>query len=425
MDNYSKRIFFDYFPENLERFKNQLLNISNHFDDFIFLNSNSNVSNCDYQIVCAFQSSEKFEGNSINNLVEFYEESKDFIFGNISYDLKDELFGLNSSKKPKVDFGKISFFVPKYLVFIKDGAVEIGVKNESDFKKFQELLLQSTNKNDQKIQEEHFSPNKAIYLEKFEQVKNHIRLGNIYEMNLCVEFSGRKKLDMVNLYKNLNEISKASYSGLYKQSENWLACSSPELYLQKTGPTIITKPIKGTIKRGENEIEDAKLKHELLNSEKERNENVMIVDLARNDLSIIAEKASVRVSKLFNIESFLQVHQMVSTIECKLKEDLHPIKAIENTFPMASMTGVPKKRALEIIENIEGFNRGLYSGSIGFFKPNGDFVFNVVIRSILYHQSSFKYTFSVGSAITDKCDAEQEFEECMLKAKALKLVIQN
>ena len=196
-------------------------------------------------------------------------------------------------------------------------------------------------------------------------------------------------------------------------------CASPEQYLQKTGNKIISKPIKGTIKRSSEFEEDELLKAKLFNSEKDKSENVMIVDLVRNDFSKCAEKGSVKVDELFGVYSFPQVHQMISTVSARLKAGVSGVSAIKSSFPMGSMTGAPKIKAMELIEKEEVFKRGLYSGSVGYFNPEGDFNFNVVIRSLFYSPELTQLSFAIGGAITDGSNALDEYEESLLKAKAI------
>ena len=221
----------------------------------------------------------------------------------------------------------------------------------------------------------------------------------------------------------LNEISPTPFSCYYKQQDKYLISASPERFLKKVKDKIISQPIKGTIKRGLDKNEDSLLRDKLYNDPKERAENVMIVDLVRNDLSRTAKKGSVKVDELFGIYEFSQVFQMISTITSKVEDDTNIIDIIKNAFPMGSMTGAPKVRAMELIEEFEKSKRGLYSGSVGFITPNNDFDFNVIIRSILYNQSRNYVSFTVGGAITSLADPEKEHEECMLKAEAMITVL--
>jgi para-aminobenzoate synthetase component 1 len=260
----------------------------------------------------------------------------------------------------------------------------------------------------------HIKPtiSKDQYLEKVNALKQHIQQGDIYEINFCITFEAYDVcIDPINIYQKLNSISKAPYSALGKFDKQYIIASSPELFLSKKGNSLITKPIKGTAKRGLKQEDDNLLKVSLQNNLKERNENVMIVDVARNDLSRLAKKGSVKVDKLFDIESYEQVHQMVSTISCELKNDVSFEEIMKATFPMASMTGAPKIRAMELIDEYELYNRGPYSGALGYINENGDFDLNVLIRSIFYDEEKQYLSFTVGSAITAMCNPEEEYEE--------------
>jgi para-aminobenzoate synthetase component 1 len=265
---------------------------------------------------------------------------------------------------------------------------------------------------------------KEEYIKKVNALKQHIQQGDIYEINYCITFEAQNvTINPLTIYQKLNNISKASYAALVKFDKQYIISSSPELFLKKQDKKLITKPIKGTAKRGKTEEEDVVMKKELHSNLKERTENVMIVDVARNDLSRIAKKGTVKVDKLFAIESFQQVHQMVSTVSCEPQDCTSFDDIIKATFPMASMTGAPKIRAMELIDEYELYNRGPYSGALGYIDENGDFDLNVLIRSIFYDEEKHYLSFTVGSAITSMCNAEDEYEECLLKAKAMMEVL--
>jgi len=197
-------------------------------------------------------------------------------------------------------------------------------------------------------------------------------------------------------------------------------CCSPERFIHKQNHEIISQPIKGTSKRGADPTQDELLKVALKNNQKEQAENVMIVDLVRNDLGKVAIPGTVNVDELCGIYTLKTVHQMISTISATLKENLLFSEIIKASFPMGSMTGAPKIRAMEIIEELEFFSRGLYSGSVGYISPDGNFDFNVVIRSILYNSTTKALLYPAGGAITANSDIAKEFEECLLKAKTMK-----
>jgi para-aminobenzoate synthetase component 1 len=219
-------------------------------------------------------------------------------------------------------------------------------------------------------------------------------------------------------------ISPNPFAALYRLHDRYLLCASPERFICKKGLRISSQPMKGTIKRDlSNKSEDEKLKEELKASAKDQSENVMVVDLVRNDLSRICNDGSVKVDELFGIYSYPQVHQMISTINGELKEDILFSEIIEATFPMGSMTGAPKYRVMQLIDEYEEGARGIFSGSVGYVDENGDFDFNVVIRSMMYNASSKYLSYQVGSGITFYSDPEMEWEECLLKGQAIKKVL--
>jgi para-aminobenzoate synthetase component 1 len=260
---------------------------------------------------------------------------------------------------------------------------------------------------------------KGDYIRKVNALKQEIQNGNIYEINYCIEFfCENAEIDPFSVFLQLNELAKAPYSILLKEQDDYIISASPELFLKKEGDHLSTKPIKGTIRRSDNPEEDLALKHELETNLKERTENVMAVDVARNDLSRVAQKGSVHVNKLYNIETFETVHQMVSTVSCTIKNASFEV-IMDATFPMASMTGAPKLRAMQLIDGYEDFSRNFYSGAMGLIDKKGDYTLSVIIRSIFYNQKTKNLSIAVGGAITYLSNPEQEYEECLLKAKTM------
>jgi len=261
---------------------------------------------------------------------------------------------------------------------------------------------------------------KQTYLQHLNLLKEQIQLGTIYEINYCTQFKAQvNELDVMNVFKRLMQLSDVPYNYLIKLNHDYVLCCSPETFLKKQNNTLITKPIKGTIRRGQNTNEDTKLKEELQNSLKDKTEHVMAVDVARNDFSIIAQRGTVHVNNLYNIESFKTVHQMVTEVECSLDNQTSFENIIKATFPMASMTGAPKQSAMNLIDQTEQFNRNYYSGSFGFIEANGNFDLPVVIRSLFYNEISKELSFSVGGAITYLSNPMEELEECLLKAQTM------
>jgi para-aminobenzoate synthetase component 1 len=260
----------------------------------------------------------------------------------------------------------------------------------------------------------------STYLQRAHRVKKHIQRGDIYEMNLCQEWSADQELASPwDAFVRLHHFTQPPYAALVKAGEFHVICGSPELFLKRRGDQLISSPIKGTIRRGRTPEEDDALAQQLQNDPKERGENVMICDLVRNDLSRIAKPGSVHVPELFGIHRFESVHQMISTVQCTLRDDVTTEAILRATFPMGSMTGAPKVRAMEIIDELEASRRGVYSGSVGFFQPNGDFDLNVVIRSLLYNAATPRISMHVGGAITSLSDPTSEYAECLLKADAM------
>lgn len=358
---------------------------------------------------------------SLNTLREMLAQcAKSYVFGALSYDLKNEIYPLKSSNQDRTDFPDILFFVPEYVVRFEREEY-LFVQGEPDEKALDFLNRLIEEETDQGFirQQISFRENltKDQYLQKVTSLKSHIQRGDIYEVNFCQEYFANNCdiKDSLDTYFKLNSITKAPFSSFFSCEEFTVYCGSPERYIKKEGERLISQPIKGTAPRKEDPEEDQKQKVKLLNDPKERAENVMIVDLVRNDLSKVAKKKSVQVDELFGIYTFETVHQMISTISCDLRENVSFTDILHATFPMGSMTGAPKLRAMELIESHENFKRGLYSGSIGYIDPKGDFDFNVVIRTVIHNQLTKTLSCAVGSAITVNSDPEQEYEECQVK----------
>ena len=369
---------------------------------------------------------------AFESLKNFHVEKEDWIFGFLTYDLKNEIEDLESNNEDHLAFPSIHFFQPRYLFTCDGKQLQAGFlpkidSEESVLKLAGEIISGPVSSRDD-FPGSAITPReeKAAYISSIEKIKQHIQRGDIYEMNYCVEFFSEDALISPSVtYRHLNEISPMPFSCFYKRMDQYLLCASPERFIAKRGNKIISQPIKGTARRGSSSGEDAALKAELFSNEKERSENVMIVDLVRNDLSVTAAKGSVHVEELFGIYSFRQLHQMISTVVSEVREGVHWTEVIKHAFPMGSMTGAPKIRAMQLIEEFESSKRGLYSGAAGYVTPEGDFDFNVVIRSILYHETKKYLSFMVGSAITINSDAEKEYAECMLKAKAMLQVLEE
>lgn len=418
-------------------FKQRLFRWSQQFETIVWLDSNnyeqqySSFDGC--LAVDEFTSIKTDSQNAFEKLKEYQSYTKDYIFGYISYDVKNDVEKLTSTNFDGLGFDDLFFFQPQKLIFIKGNTVEfhylkmIDDEIEEDFEEISSYnfqpKLKSKNTNDLKIK---LRIHKDEYHQRVNSVLNHIQQGNIYEANFCQEFYAENAtINPFEIYEHLNEISEPPFATFLKLEHQYLLSATPERYLKKENTKIISQPIKGTAKRLINKIDDKKTAFDLARDEKERSENIMIVDLIRNDLSKTAKKGSVQVEQLCKVYSFKQVHQMISTIVSEIETTTHPVDVIKDTFPMGSMTGAPKVSAMKIIEELEETKRGLYSGTVGYFTPNGDFDFNVIIRSILYNAEKKYVSYSVGGAITAKSIPEKEYEECLLKAKAMKYVLLN
>jgi para-aminobenzoate synthetase component 1 len=433
------RNFYPFPVENIEVFKVQLLALSERVKHFCYLDSN-NYPNYPYSTFGSFFAIDAIDsiavnGNCLEQLEELQSKHNDWLFGFLNYDLKNEIEpNLHSAKIDNIQNPLLHFFVPKYLVKIENDKVEVGVnfvfehESESalyDFKKLISFTESRTTHNSRLTTKIKNRITKHDYISTIENIKQDIQLGDIYEMNFCQEFYAENaEIHPVEVFKKLNQLSKAPFSSFFKNEETYLMCASPERFLKRQNNTLISQPIKGTRKRLQDKKQDNLLKQQLFFDEKERSENVMIVDLVRNDFSKIAIKNSVEVEELFGIYSFEQVHQMISTVSCKIENSLSFSEIIKAVFPMGSMTGAPKIAAMQLIEKYESTKRGLFSGAVGYITPKGNFDFNVVIRSILFNSKNKYISIQAGSAITIDCDAEKEYEECLLKAKAMLHVLE-
>lgn len=420
-----------------EIFKKKLLYWAQQYDDVVWIDSNNHLGKySSYDAILAvdaFTSLRTDYINAFDKLSEYQNTTNDWVFGYLTYELKNAIEDLESNNYDGLGFPDLYFFQPKKLFFLKDNNVEIQylkmVDDEIDNDLMNIMNCQSELCEDQ-VKEKQIKIKLRIhkddYFTKVNQMLAHIQRGDIYEANFCQEFyAENSQIDPLETFNRLNNISKPPFATFLKFEDKYLLSASPERYIKKEGVRVISQPIKGTAKRSENLDEDAKLASDLAKDEKEHSENIMIVDLVRNDLSQTAKKGSVKVEELCKVYSFLQVHQMVSTISSEVAKETLPVDLLKTTFPMGSMTGAPKISAMKIIEDLEETKRGLYSGSVGYFAPNGDFDFNVIIRSILYNATKEYVSYSVGSAITAKSDPLKEYEECLVKAKAMREVLEN
>jgi len=408
-----------------------LLNWARQFSIFCFLdNRNYQSAFHEYECLLAAGSIKELErnaGSAFGDLKEFSASNKDWLFGHFAYDLKNETEKLFSRNPDPIGFPDLYFFIPEILIELNHAGIKIGVAGHNHQQILDHILAQpdtmSSKKSLPDIKER---ISHKDYLKTIEKIREHILYGDCYELNFCQEFYAENcDIDPFCTYSMLGLHSPMPFSAFYRHQGRYLLCASPERYLKKKGNLLLSQPIKGTASRIPAHARlDEEEKQRLYNSKKDRSENIMIVDLVRNDLSRICVEGSVQVKELCGIYSFPQVHQMISTISGTLPDEVSWTEAIRVSFPMGSMTGAPQKRAMELIEAYEKSRRGIFSGALGYCTPEKDFDFNVVIRSILYNESSQYLSYQAGSAITFNSDAEKEYEECLLKASAIKKTLQ-
>jgi len=411
------------------KFKQQALLWANQFDTLCYLDSNEyhhdTYSTCEALVAVSAvrELTVTHTGKGgFEQLKDLVNTRKSWLFGFLTYDLKNDIEQLESRNSDGIGMPVLHFFQPKYVIQIFDKKVVIhSDENDSEDIFYQ---IKNTSINFDLNKKTNITVQARIpkneYLNIVEKIRQHIIEGDLYEMNFCQEFYAENTdIEPLAMFFRLNELSKAPFSSFYKKNNQYLLCASPERFLKKQGQQLISQPIKGTIRRGSTAAEDAELQAILRSSTKDRAENVMIVDLVRNDLTRSSRTGTIRVEELFGIYPFEQVNHMISTVISTLRENVHAVDAIRNAFPMGSMTGAPKVMSMQLIEQYEQTRRGLYSGAVGYFTPEGDFDFNVVIRSMLYNASSRYLSFQVGGAIVYDSVPEREYEECLLKAKAM------
>lgn len=391
-----------------------------------FLDSNDHQEGwTDFDCLIGWGSKQVFrpEENCFTSFQAFLDNNPGWKIGFLGYDLKNETEALSSENADPMAFPALCFFVPSHLLILKGTTLRILSDTDparlfDEIGRISPLTAPEASPSLPQIEQR---TSRDDYLNTVAKIRRHIIDGDVYELNYCLDFyAGNYLCDPGELFLRLNRQAPAPFASFLKMGSQYILCASPERFLRKTGNKIISQPIKGTIRRGSTPAEDKELKIALRSSEKEMAENVMIVDLVRNDISRSAVPGSVRVTELFGIRSFRHWHQMVSTVEGIIKPELRPVEIIRNAFPMGSMTGAPKIMAMKLIERYEQFRRGAYSGALGYFTPDGDFDLNVIIRTMCYDSDKKHLSFPAGSAITHDAIAENEYEECLLKAKAIR-----
>jgi len=420
-------IDFPYQGFSKEEFIIKALNWADTQSHFAYFNSNDiSYPKNGFRHVLAIGANDKLEycaGSVFDGLRAFHkrieqsDQINDWLVGYLGYDLKNETERLESNNHDLLEFPETQFFNPEHVLLFQGDKVEI-LSTQIDL--IDTILSVNVSHNKNELSQPTNSVAKTDYLTNVERLREHIEEGDCYEINYCQEFHGEVNMfNPVGLYQSLNEISPNPFSCLQKFDDHYIVSASPERFMKQNGSTIVSQPIKGTRPRSDNANEDIRLKTDLRNDPKELAENMMIVDLVRNDLARTAKTGSVKVEEIFGIYSFPQVHQMISTITSEMRGGFDQIDVIEKAFPMGSMTGAPKIKVMELIEQYENTKRGPFSGAAGFFNGSESFDFNVLIRSIFINKETNTYSFQVGGAITYDSIPEKEYEECMVKAKAI------
>ena len=421
--------------DNPPTFKVQILHWINQFEVCTFLDNHA--YNSPYAALDCIAATSPSSFIALDNvqptaLDQFIKSNKgNWIFAHFNYEYHN--ITKRNAKPNLTGFPLAYLYTPAVVIELSGNNVTIQTEHESQELIFEQIQAQATTYNFSAPNQIHATRSSAIkaqipkadYIHNIEKILALIRRGDFYEMNYCQAFEvDHLPAHPVNVYTYLTAVSPTPFACFYKNGRHYLLCASPERFLQKKGDQLISQPIKGTIKRNlENDVDDKLQLETLQNSSKDKSENVMVVDLVRNDLSRICKQGSVEVSELYGIYSYPQVHQMISTITGKINDNTSFSEILEATFPMGSMTGAPKKSVMETIDLLEPTKRGLYSGTVGYINPAGDFDFNVVIRSIFYNSQNGKANYQVGGGITIYSDPEKEYEECLLKAAAIKKVL--
>lgn len=415
------------FQVDTQQFERQALQWAQQFDEVCYFQSNGYRDEyAQIDSLLAVKALDRFvneQTDTFRSLEKFRAKHPNrWMPGFFSYDLKNEIEDLTTSFPNRLDFPEAFFFIPSIVLHFR--AKEVKIEAPHPEQVYHDILASNQIVNEDITGAENISFQKRMpkltYIEAFRQLLQHIQQGDIYEVNLCQEFYAEDvTLSPLAVYQKLNRISPTPFSCFFKINDNYILSASPERFLAKRGDTLISQPIKGTAPRGKTVKEDHHIIETLKNSPKEISENVMIVDLVRNDLTRSAQKGTVKAEKQLEVQTFEQVHQLVSTITCQKKSGISDIEVIRNTFPAGSMTGAPKISAMRLCDRYENSKRGIYAGAVGYFNPEGDFDFNVVIRSLLYNSKKQYLSFHTGGAITIDADPEKEYEECLLKASAI------
>jgi len=416
-------------PGQAGEIKKKMLDWAKQFSIFLFLDSNHyNLTNSSYECLLGAGSVDVIsdDGDILWKVKAIHDARQDWLFGHICYDYKNVLEPkLSSSHAEHIGFPDAGFFVPQTVCHINTQCTVLTIESFDEpaliYKSISEVEVTSV----PSLSKLQFSSrvSKQQYLETIAKLRTHIADGDCYEINFCTEgFCEHADVQPLQVFNALNALSPAPFAAYYKCRDKYMMCASPERYLRKTGSKVLSQPIKGTARRYSDPAKDDEIKEQLRNDIKERAENVMITDLVRNDLARCCETASIKVEELFGIYTFPQVHQMISTVSGEMRKGVHFTDAIRHSFPMGSMTGAPKYKVMQLIEQYEHSRRELFSGTVGYITPGSDFDFNVVIRALFYNEACRYLSYQTGGAITYDSVAEKEWEEMRLKAWALERI---
>ncbi|MCW3123060.1 MAG: Aminodeoxychorismate synthase [Flavipsychrobacter sp.] len=411
--------------------KQRMLNWANQFSILLFLDSNNYPSIYNgYECLLAAGATSVIKGDSNDLLLQvqqLHEAKPDWLFGHIAYDYKNILEPkLSSAHKARIGFPALQFFVPQTVCHVNREQTFLTIESFEDTTQIYNAIIEAEIESVQKripALQFNSATSKEEYLQTINNLRRHIADGDCYEINYCTEgYCEDVSINPMQVFNALNVLSPAPFAAYYRTDDQHMMCASPERYLRKEGVGVLSQPIKGTARRDKDPVKDAEIKQQLSNDIKERAENVMIVDLMRNDLARCCETGSIKVDELFGIYSFPQVHQMISTVSGTMRAGVPFTDAIRHSFPMGSMTGAPKYKVMQLIEQYEHSRRELFAGTVGYITPAGDFDLNVVIRSLFYNAESRHLAYQTGGAITWDSNPEQEWEEMRLKAWALERI---
>ncbi|MCX7694655.1 MAG: aminodeoxychorismate synthase component I [Caloramator sp.] len=339
------------------------------------------------------------------------------LVGYLSYDFGEEIMGIKSKDNSPIQIPSIYFeyFEDFIVVDNRNNLTYVVTDDNGIINKIKDINYVEPKEDIDVNLKSNFEFEE--YCRAVERVREYIRCGDVYQVNISQQFYGRGKLNPIYIYSKFRRANYGPYNALIRVEDKYILSTSPEQFLRKRGDLITTRPIKGTVKKVEDKKENERLKRELYQSEKCRSELLMIIDLERNDLSRICIPGTVRVESLFDVEEYSTVNHLVSTIKGNLLENVGFKEIIEAMFPGGSITGAPKLRSMEVINEIEKVNRGIYTGSIGYISNNGNMDFNIAIRTAVMDKESIIY--NVGGGIVWDSNPEDEYEETLHKGRAI------